>query len=335
MNFHDDNTTKDRRARRSWLPKGTALLIAALAVLFYGRILVRHFGEIPVMTWDLRAVIASVISVILATLIVVIGGVIWLYLLRDRGMSIRWSQAVYIFSVAQFGKYLPGNIGHYLGRVAMARDAGVPVTVSLGTMLLETLWGTAVATGIAVVALLLYGGTLTVDTPWHLGPLPTLLLALSILVLPQLGTAALNTCLPSIARRLTGEGPIAQPKVFTALGTALLFLMCFIVMGLIVKLQLLGLFGSAVGTLPQLTCLFALAWMGGYIVPGAPGGLGVREALLVMLLTPLLGAGTALGLSITLRITTTLGDAMACLLGLAVQAHTKPKNAVRTRKTSG
>jgi uncharacterized membrane protein YbhN (UPF0104 family) len=62
--------------------------------------------------------------------------------------------------------------------------------------------------------------------------------------------------------------------------------------------------------------LFAIAWIAGYLVPGAPGGLGVREAMMVMVLSPVLGAGAAVGLSLTLRLTTTLGDAVAFGLGI-------------------
>jgi hypothetical protein len=87
-------------------------------------------------------------------------------------------------------------------------------------------------------------------------------------------------------------------------------------MGLMLKLQAQWFFGVTEGSVFELTCLFAVAWLAGYVVPGAPGGLGVREAMMVLLLSPILGAGTAVGLGVTLRVTTTVGDAVAFLIGL-------------------
>ena len=87
-------------------------------------------------------------------------------------------------------------------------------------------------------------------------------------------------------------------------------------MGLTLKLQARWLFRVGDGSVMELTCLFAVAWVAGYLTPGAPGGLGVREAMMVLLLSPVVGSGAAVGLGITMRITTTLGDAVAFFVGL-------------------
>jgi uncharacterized membrane protein YbhN (UPF0104 family) len=52
------------------------------------------------------------------------------------------------------------------------------------------------------------------------------------------------------------------------------------------------------------------------VVPGSPGGLGVREAMMVVLFTPLTGAAVAAGLAVSMRLTTLLGDALTVLLGV-------------------
>jgi uncharacterized membrane protein YbhN (UPF0104 family) len=65
-----------------------------------------------------------------------------------------------------------------------------------------------------------------------------------------------------------------------------------------------------------LISVFALAWVVGFITPGAPGGLGVREALMVLMLAPAYTAASASVLVIALRIATTLGDALILVIGL-------------------
>ena len=58
--------------------------------------------------------------------------------------------------------------------------------------------------------------------------------------------------------------------------------------------------------LPIAAC--TLAWMLGFVTPGAPAGLGVREAVLLGLLGPVLGEPAALLLSLQLRLATLGGD---------------------------
>jgi uncharacterized membrane protein YbhN (UPF0104 family) len=53
---------------------------------------------------------------------------------------------------------------------------------------------------------------------------------------------------------------------------------------------------------------FASSWLLGFLAPGAPAGLGVREAALALWLEPALGAPSAVLLIVLLRVATTLGD---------------------------
>ena len=54
-------------------------------------------------------------------------------------------------------------------------------------------------------------------------------------------------------------------------------------------------------------------------MPGAPGGLGVREAVLLAAFGPIYGSGVAVGLTLCLRLVTTLGDAALFVGGLAMR----------------
>ena len=60
----------------------------------------------------------------------------------------------------------------------------------------------------------------------------------------------------------------------------------------------------------------AICWLGGFLVVGAPGGLGVREALFLGILGPLVGEAPALVSALTFRVATTLGDVVMSLIGL-------------------
>lgn len=63
--------------------------------------------------------------------------------------------------------------------------------------------------------------------------------------------------------------------------------------------------------------LFLLAWLAGFVVPIAPGGIGVREAALLALAGPGVAAGPLLLTVLALRIASVLGDLSYGLIALA------------------
>jgi hypothetical protein len=277
---------------------------------------VHNFDKIPQLNWNLASITIALLSIVLLMIDIGIVGAIWHVLLRDNGILRSWRQTQTVYAISQFGKYLPGNVGHHVGRVVMAREIGIPVPITLNTMLIEMLWGVGIAGGLAVLSLLLFVDEQALGMQFKLGPIQLGLGVVLLLIMPWLGIGFLNRYLPGLLKRLTGNGVIATPRLSTALVVAVMFLLCFVVMGLILKLQAQWLFGVTEGSVFELTCLFAVVWLAGYLVPGAPAGLGVREAMMVLLLSPVLGAGAAVGLGVTLRVTTTVGDGVTFVLGL-------------------
>ena len=61
--------------------------------------------------------------------------------------------------------------------------------------------------------------------------------------------------------------------------------------------------------------IFATAWVAGFAVPGAPAGLGVREAVIVLLAAPFLTAPGALLCALVHRLISALVDGAMALVG--------------------
>ena len=64
----------------------------------------------------------------------------------------------------------------------------------------------------------------------------------------------------------------------------------------------------------------ALAWIVGYVVPGAPGGLGLREAVLVLGMSPVVGEAEAMAIALAYRLVTVVADAILAACGLLLSA---------------
>jgi hypothetical protein len=102
-------------------------------------------------------------------------------------------------------------------------------------------------------------------------------------------------------------------------GTYLLFIIFFVLSGAIC---LYLVFGSEWLGDPQRAVMFvgavAVAWFAGWITPGASAGLGVREAVIVLLLQNEIGIHDASYLAVAYRLATTGGNIAFALAGLAV-----------------
>lgn len=272
-----------------------------------------HVVDFPESIWDLENIFLLGVSVLLWCANIILGALIWQRILRDIGFKLEVAQCLEIYTLTQFGKYLPGNVAHHIGRVVLAKQAGITVRATTHSMLIEFLWGIGAASSMALLGLVYFNpGDNGIST------ITLVLLMIFTMLLPWLGVWLANTFFPGIAERLSGSGKIILPSLRTMLWCNLAFVGSFLIMGLILDLQAKFIFDVADSHLLMLVGAFALSWIAGYITPGAPAGLGVREAVLVSFLSPVLGGSTAVGLSLALRLATSLGDGVCFLFALAM-----------------
>jgi len=63
-------------------------------------------------------------------------------------------------------------------------------------------------------------------------------------------------------------------------------------------------------------CAFVASWLIGFISLLTPGGIGVREGSMILLLTPLIGNSTAVLVAVLARVMWTVGDGGGALIAL-------------------
>ncbi|WP_198507719.1 lysylphosphatidylglycerol synthase domain-containing protein [Qipengyuania seohaensis] len=170
----------------------------------------------------------------------------WLAIVRALGSQLSLKDGGRIVLISQVGKYLPGNVAHHVGRAALAKRMNVPLKVS------------AISTGIEMASAILASAFVG---------------AAALVILPEIPTSAMIAfvlvLLAAIAIYFSPWKPALWSLPYLTVSTALNCLSFQLVEG-------------STWALPA----FALAWLLGFLVPGAPGGLGVREAALVAMLGP-------------------------------------------------
>jgi uncharacterized membrane protein YbhN (UPF0104 family) len=78
---------------------------------------------------------------------------------------------------------------------------------------------------------------------------------------------------------------------------------------------------------PALIALFAIAWTAGVITPGAPSGIGIREAVLVAGLSPVASPAGAVLIAGLLRLISVVGDVLFFLVGISEYSYWHPREA--------
>jgi hypothetical protein len=125
-----------RKRLLQWL--AVALLLGSCAYFLYH--LWTNLHRLPPITWNASALLVMGLAVLGCLSSVPIIALIWRMLLRDQGVTLPYRQALQIIAVSQMGKYLPGNVGHFAGRVLLGGQAGVPAGKTIATMAMETFW---------------------------------------------------------------------------------------------------------------------------------------------------------------------------------------------------
>ena len=262
---------------------------------------------------------ALALSALLYAAIIPITGWAWARLLSGQGERWRVSRLAALLAATQLAKYVPGNIAQHASRAALATRDGMAVKSFFSTVAQETILAAAAS---VVVGVLMYAisapgaGRLPDDARAGLlwvGPLLGLaFIALaSVRVSPQHASANPHRLMRVLGRM--GGLPGAKVALPAFAAYALNYLL--IGLGLWIVARASGMPSSL--DFPLVTAAFALSWLIGFLAPGAPAGLGVREGIMVVLLSGAADNAQLLVFVLLARLVTMLGDACNFLIGTA------------------
>lgn len=289
-----------------------ATRLAALALLVYlGVRLWQLWSRDPVDFARADAGLAS-LSVVVAAAAVAGFGFVWIWILRQLGALRASAGWIGLFFQGQLGKYLPGSVWQYAGRVALVHRRGVPVRTGLSSIVVEVV-ASAVAAGVVAALALPFVAAVAV---WAGGALVLGGVAL-----------ALRRRVPAIVSRLTG--PDTAPAARAMPRAAALYVPVWLAYGVAFWLTARALFAVPFSDLPHDAGVFAAAWIVGLVVVFAPGGLGVREAVIVALLSGRLGEAHAIALAAASRLVLTALD-----LAGGAAAFALPPLVARSKRTA-
>ena len=234
----------------------------------------------------------------------------------------------YVFTKANILKYVPGNVFQYVGRNEAASILGLDhAGVAMATLSEVIL----MAASAALCSLILIGSY----TMQYLKEHMLKILAVGAVVLAVVCLAVFF--LYKWKKEKFLEYYNTYKKILSQKQTAKRLLLVFCIYSVI--FLCIGLLFTAVMNLCAGTPLprsvygmviggFILSWLAGYITPGAPGGIGVRELILSLVFsgTAFASDDTIMTASALYRVINTLGDIFAFVI-MAVVFHAASQKA--------
>jgi len=235
----------------------------------------------------------------------------WRRMLRGWGQHIPYTSAARAWTIANLGRYIPGKVWSVAGLVVLAERAGV--RRSAAAVSAFAMQAVVLGTGVVLVA---------IATPHAASPI--LLGGAVVAALALIGVLAWRRTAQWLGALADATTPLPPLPVSAILASSALMLLSWTTFGLAFWMLARGLISATV-PVPAAMGMFALGYVMGIIAVFAPGGMVVRDLALVGFLTPFLGSGGALALSLASRVQLTLTEVGGAGLMLSLKSGGKEK----------
>lgn len=303
--YHSMQTPADSMNRRSPLRSPWLRITVAGAVLAaWGWFLWGQLAELRAFDWRV-APLPLAGAVAWGALYFSGLGVCWTLLLRTTGGAARavpLGAGTRIWTGTMLSRYLPGNVWHIVGRVALAGELGVSRSQVLTSATVEQLLTMLGALTLTGLSLPFWRGAGSTEL-WLLLLVPAGLALLH----PRILGAALRVAATRL-RRPELAWPYTYGEMLALLGG---FTLANLAAGIALWVTLTTLAPVQPEQVAFIIGASGLAWAIGYGSFFTPSGLGVREAALTALLSQAFPLPVAIVGSLVYRLTLTLGEIVA------------------------
>jgi len=290
-----------------WAFVGLSLLFVGLLLVRQGQSVASLRQDLVDFGWRLRpGWLAGALGVGVASLFLM--AAVWVALFRALGGRCGGTEGARVWMTTNLGRYIPGKVWQLSGLAVYMRDRRGAGAIALAAA--AAFQVLVLGTGAAVAAVTL--GTRALGPGSLLPGGLVLLLALGLTLRPGL----VSRLATGLARRMGESAPDAVPGRGSLWGAGLGLVVAWLGNGLGLWMLWRGAGGPAAPGPWTLSGVFAAAYVAGYVVLFAPGGLVVREGALAGLLGAVAGVPLGVGAAVAVlaRIWTTVAELLALVL---------------------
>jgi uncharacterized membrane protein YbhN (UPF0104 family) len=247
----------------------------------------------------------------------------WGKTLELFGFKLGYRDVFVIYFRSMVGKYLPGKFWQIIGSTYFASKKGVPEGLTIASVVIGQVYSLLSGFVLFAAAVVLWGIRVSPDSildfRWSSGPVLLFMLVLSFR--PGLMIPIMNWFL-RLLKREEIQITIGTSK---AIKIFVLFLFPWLIFGLSFWLFACSLTFLPFSQYPLLTSVMVGATVIGFLAIFAPGGVGVREGLIVLLMPAMTEHSVSFASAVALgyRLITTLVELIAFGLTWLIRADHK------------
>lgn len=280
-------------------------LVVAVTVFFFARALGKNWSEVQQISFTPN--LASAIGVICYMASVIVSGILWSGILNKLVTSkhIGWVDSVRIHTASWLLKYIPGQAGSYLNKLAWGVKNGYSKKALTNSFIYENallLFASIIISVPVVIALLSsrFSENLTLFAP--------LLVAVPLVLVLHQNTFYKVTNF--IFKKLKNQ--TISKDLFLRTEQIAFLQLEFLVPRILTGVGFVWIASSLVPVAPSdyvpLAVIYILAGVVGLLAIFVPSGLGVREAVIVLLASAYMSPAQAVVVSIAARFYATIAD---------------------------
>jgi uncharacterized membrane protein YbhN (UPF0104 family) len=261
--------------------------------------------------WELAALCVAAM-----VLFAMIYAVCWSVLISKLGdPGVRPARAMRLFLLTWPGRYLPASAAYYGGRLIAGPSIGVPRGLIAASFVYETLLTIAAAGAVSVLLLLAQSKSVLSGGAWAAAAI-----AATGIAAASLHPAVSRACIRAAARRIHRFAALEQ----RVLAVDVLLRVCAgyaagaVVAGVAFSVALRSL-GEETSLITAIAA-YNIAGIAGMLAVFVPGGVGVREGVVVALLSGVVSPPVALAAALLTRLASIIADLIPAALIIAVEA---------------
>lgn len=264
--------------------------------------------------FTLGNVFLSLISLSLYVLVLYIGSLLWVFLLHalSRNFNLPTKSLVKVYSKSNLGKYLPGNVMHYVARNVLAKNHLLSHRIIAASSFIEITLILISAT--LLLTAITFSSTIDVNIDRYnqYFSYNHLFFALCILLIFIIFIFIFRKNFSLNIKNIKLSIPSFHVLLLATSG----YIAIYLVLG-ISQLLIMVIFDNVELTSYNywnILYVFVFSWVIGFIVPGAPGGIGIREAIFILLLSQNYSEQAIILVAISYRLINIVGDVIFYIL---------------------
>lgn len=275
--------------------KMLALIIIIVPVFYIFNTIINNWNKLKVyhVSFDMHLLYFSIATLFIAYIIYIF---LWMKLLKEFGSNISFKKNLAIWWISQLGKYLPGKIWAVFGKVILSKKAGIRKSISLKCIYFELLLSIIAGILFSIIAMQFWPKNKNIS-------IYSAFLIIGVICMVLLYSGIYSKIYNKISKRLKVENEINLNISFKSETLLLIaYIIQWSILGLAFFIYAKSIYNFPLNYYSIFAGIFCISYILGLISFFAPGGLAVREGVLIYLLNKFIPQETSIIIGITSRI---------------------------------